>query len=84
MSQQTLDGIAAAIQAHLEEGEPGAVLTDWFVSYGSMRHDPMADEGIVYGLYHSASETSPQAAVGIARLGLRALEASLDDGAEES
>lgn len=70
MSAETLAGIEAAIAAHIaDEG----VLTDWFVAYGSMSHDPDTADGIAYGIGYATSQTSPHGALGIATLGIKNL-----------
>jgi hypothetical protein len=74
VSAATIDGIGNAIAAHLADvsvGDP--ILTDWFVAYGSMKHDADADEGIVYDVHYATSQTSPQGSLGIAQIGLTRL-----------
>lgn len=77
MSRETLDALNTAIQAHLADTDrPDAILTDWFIAYGSMHHDPDVDDGIVYGISHATSQTSPQGSYGVASLGLGQLAGS--------
>ena len=72
VSAETRTGIEQAIAAHLADVDEG-VLTDWFIAYGSMRHDPDTDDGISYGIHYATSNTSPHGALGIGTLGVRNL-----------
>lgn len=85
MSTATLDGISAAVAAHLAQTEPDAILTDWFVSYGSMSHDATGDttNHIRYGIHYATSDASPQGALGIATLGIDRLAQDLAPGEED-
>lgn len=77
MSAESIQSIADAIAAHLRESNPDAVLTDWFIAYGSMQHAPDAPGGISHGIHYSTSDGSPQGALGIATLGIESLHDDL-------
>lgn len=77
MTHDTLSTLHAAIADHLNSSEPGAVLTDWFIGYSAMSHDPDDGGGILHGIHYTASDSSPQAVVGIARLALDSLKQDL-------
>ncbi|SHY10642.1 hypothetical protein [Mycobacteroides abscessus] len=79
MSAESLAAVEAALSAHIADVD-GAdhVLTDWFIGYGTMRHDPEVDEGISYCNSYLTSSTSPQGVVGAAHIGLAILGGDLD------
>ena len=79
MTAETLNGITTAIAAHLAANEPDAILTDWFIAYGSMSHDADSENTnhIQYGIHYATSDASPQGALGIAQLGTDRLLADL-------
>lgn len=70
MTAATLAAVENAVRAHLATIREDAVLTDWFLSFGSIRHDPESGDGISYGTHYVASDTSPQGALGIAHVGV--------------
>ena len=82
MSRETIDGIENAIRAHLADIEDG-LLTDWFVAYASMSHEPDADDGISHGVHYATSPSSPHGALGIATLGINSLTYDLSDDDED-
>ncbi len=73
MTAESLACIETAIRLHLATLRDDAVLTDWFIAFGSMRHEPDADDGISHGVLYASSQASPQGALGIATLGLASL-----------
>ncbi|QSM01746.1 hypothetical protein PROPHIGD11-1_79 [Mycobacterium phage prophiGD11-1] len=79
MSAESLAAVEAAISAHIADVD-GAdhVLTDWFIGYGTMSHDPDVDDGIKYGNSYLTSATSPQGVVGAAHIALAILGGDLD------
>ena len=83
MTRESLTAIGAAIAAHLATTEPDAILTDWFIAYGSMSTIEDADDGIQYGIHYTTSDTSPHGALGIATLGLGSLTNDLAPDAED-
>lgn len=77
MTAESLAAVENAVRAHLATLREDAVLTDWFLAFGSMRHDPDAGDGISYGMYYATSQSSPQGALGIATVGLTNLTEDL-------
>lgn len=79
MSAETLAAVEAALRAHIADVD-GAnhVLTDWFIGYGTMSHDPDVDSGIGYTNAYLTSDTSPQGVIGVAHIALSILSSDLD------
>lgn len=76
----------AAISEYLrqDEGDPAAVLDDWFIAYSGRKHHPDAEDGIVYIDGYTTSDSAPHAVLGIAQLSMDRLEGDLlsDDEGE--
>ncbi|MDO3331645.1 hypothetical protein [Mycobacteroides abscessus] len=79
MSAESLAAVESALRAHIADID-GAdhVLTDWFIGYGTMSHDPDLDGGIKYTNSYLTSDTSPQGVVGAAHIALAILGSDLD------
>jgi len=78
MSEQTLQAIHDAVQAHFREIDgDNAVLTDWFVAFAGMCSDDAADSGISHLRGYCASDSSPFAVLGVAQLGVLSLQDDL-------
>lgn len=82
MSSETQAAIRDAIQAHFADSYgDGAVVTDWFVSFGGMRMD--STHGLVYTRGLGTSDGSPFGAYGIAQLGVEDLAETFSAGQSE-
>jgi hypothetical protein len=72
------DDFAAVLQKFVtEQVGDGAVLTDWFVSFGAMKQSDDSPTGIGYAVRYLSSDGSPQGAYGIAKLGVNQLRTDL-------
>lgn len=76
MSKETCKAINDAIVAHLQDECPNAILTDYFVAYAFMKHDPNVEEGIVYLNDYVTSITNPNAILGTLTVNLNKYEAA--------
>ncbi|ANJ26806.1 hypothetical protein [Agromyces aureus] len=78
MSAETLAGVAEAIREHVADTlGPEYILTDWFIGYATMYHEPDADEGIGFTHSYATSSTAPHAVLGVAQLATASLEGDL-------
>lgn len=80
MTENTLQAIHDAIQAHVTAEEDGMV-TDWFLGFASVRMAEIGDDNPLSVTSYATSEnTAPHAAYGVSRLATKLmLQDTLED-----
>ena len=75
MSEQTLHALEEAIAAHVADidGEPNAMVTDWFLGYG------MVDADSLHTFNYVVSNSAPHAASGVGSCALGRLMREMNE-----